>query len=116
MNIVDELGRIYAGSDEPFLIAPTGKLGIQQLINAPGLPHGLKIEPGEVVAVVGDFSPQSIKQLLELIDARAIVAPLSPETRLKSTGLWKEMISSVRLSNQQAIRYWINYAPKSMPA
>ncbi|MGD9967842.1 MAG: fatty acid--CoA ligase family protein [Hyphomonadaceae bacterium] len=39
------------------------------------------VEPGDVVAIVGDFRPDCIAQLIALIEKRAIVVPLSPDTR-----------------------------------
>lgn len=40
-----------------------------------------QVQPGDVVAIVGDFRPDCIAQLIALIEARAIVVPLSPDTR-----------------------------------
>src|ERR1700682_4915225 len=37
-----------------------------------------KLQPGSIVALQGDFSPQMIAALLALIDRSAIVVPLSP--------------------------------------
>jgi long-chain acyl-CoA synthetase len=37
-----------------------------------------KLQPGSIVALQGDFSPQTIAALLALIDRSAIVVPLSP--------------------------------------
>src|SRR5205814_2835364 len=42
-----------------------------------------KLQPGSVVALEGDFSPQMIAALLALIDRSAIVVPLSPSAELQ---------------------------------
>jgi long-chain acyl-CoA synthetase len=45
--------------------------------------------PGDVVAIVGDFDPLSIKSLLYLLDLGAIVAPLSISNRIDHAYLIK---------------------------
>jgi acyl-CoA synthetase (AMP-forming)/AMP-acid ligase II len=50
-------------------------------MDAAGIPPALPLRPGDVIAIIGDFSPRPIKQLFEALDARAVVVPLSPETR-----------------------------------
>jgi len=40
--------------------------------------HRMKLSPGTIVAVQGDFSPQIVGALLALIDHSAVVVPLSP--------------------------------------
>lgn len=39
------------------------------------------VQAGDVVAVVGDFRPDCIAQVIALIERKAIVVPLSPDTR-----------------------------------
>ena len=39
------------------------------------------IKNGDVVALIGDFDPQSIINLLELINKRTIIVPLTTETK-----------------------------------
>ena len=39
------------------------------------------VQSGDVVAIVGDFRPDCIAQLIALIERRTIVVPLSPDTR-----------------------------------
>ncbi len=39
------------------------------------------VKSGDVVALVGDFNPQSILTLLQLIDKKAILVPLTADTR-----------------------------------
>jgi long-chain acyl-CoA synthetase len=40
----------------------------------------MKLRPGTIVALQGDFSPQMVAALLALIDHSAVVVPLSPST------------------------------------
>ena len=40
-----------------------------------------KVNPGDVVALIGDFDPESISTLLNLLSLKAIVVPLTQETK-----------------------------------
>ena len=43
--------------------------------------HLKQIKPGDVVAIIGDFDPLSISNLITLIDIGAIVVPLTDDTK-----------------------------------
>jgi acyl-CoA synthetase (AMP-forming)/AMP-acid ligase II len=43
--------------------------------------HLSDIQPGDVVALIGDFDSQSIADLIALIDLRAVIVPLTVQTR-----------------------------------
>ncbi|MEO5376216.1 MAG: long-chain fatty acid--CoA ligase [Magnetococcus sp. DMHC-6] len=81
MHLLTELADRYRGFTDPFLIGPEFELRFTNLEAAPGLPAVAEISPGDVVAVIGDFSPQAIKQLIEVVDRGGVVVPLTPETR-----------------------------------
>lgn len=81
MSLLQELAGIYRTHDGPFLIGPRETLRFSDLEKAPGLPAAARVEAGDVVAVIGDFSPQAIKRFCEVVDAGAVVVPLTPETR-----------------------------------
>jgi len=74
------LRSVWLDTDEPFLITPEGPKRFADIEEAIELDLSF-VEAGEVVAIVGDFDPLSIRSLLELIDRRAIVVPLTKETQ-----------------------------------
>lgn len=77
---LEELTRRWNGTDNPFLVRGEALLRFKDLLaeDAPGIEA---VGPGDAVAIVGDFDRQSIATLLHAIDRRAIVVPLSEETR-----------------------------------
>lgn len=74
------LREVWKDTSEPFLITPQGELTFQAVEDAQGLDL-TNIGPGDVVCLVGDFEPFSIRTLLELVDRGAVVVPLTKETR-----------------------------------
>ena len=80
MNIIKELTNKWGQIQKPFLIHSEGKLFFKDVLD-----HTTKkldlIQPGDVVALIGDFDPKTISILLNLIDRNAIIVPLTKETR-----------------------------------
>lgn len=76
------LEEIWKDSSEPFLVTPQGDLTFEAVRNAQAIDLSA-IAPGDVVCLVGDFEPFSIRALLELIDRGAIVVPLTKATRVQ---------------------------------
>ncbi|HEY5542221.1 MAG TPA: class I adenylate-forming enzyme family protein [Candidatus Binatia bacterium] len=79
MKLLDRLGDIWKGTDEPFLIYGGGELRFSQIASQNPIDLG-GVKSGDVVAIIGDFDPLSILTLLRLIDLGAIVVPLTKET------------------------------------
>ena len=79
MKILQRLNEIWAGIDYPFLIHNGSELKFSQ-ITSQNLLDLSKVKEGDVVAIIGDFNPSSILNLLRLIDLGAIVVPLTLET------------------------------------
>ncbi|MBA2708794.1 MAG: long-chain fatty acid--CoA ligase [Gemmatimonadaceae bacterium] len=82
MRILEELGKRNAGSREPFLIGPGGALSFDDVAHAATATSDdiAEINPGEVVALIGDFDGQTIATMLRLLDAGVILMPLTPGT------------------------------------
>ena len=79
MDLVTTLAGRWQGIEAPFLIHATGSLRFADI--AAQEPVDLSgIRAGDVVALIGDFDPQSILTLLQLIDRRAILVPLTQDT------------------------------------
>ena len=80
MGILQELTDIHRGNDQAFLITGHQVLRFVDVRSAmfSEIPD---IKSGDVVAVVGDFDARNIRLLLELIERKAIVVPLTQDTR-----------------------------------
>ena len=68
-----------AGGDQTF----TYKWLLETVSNWERYLDQSKLQPGSIIALQGDFSPQTIAALLALIDRSAIVVPLSPGAELQ---------------------------------
>jgi len=82
VRILEELGNRNAGSREPFLIGPGGRLSFDDVARAAaGTSDDITaINPGEVVALIGDFDGRTIATMLRLLDAGVILMPLTAGT------------------------------------
>jgi long-chain acyl-CoA synthetase len=81
MTIISRLRNIWKEVDYPFLLQPSGKNLCFQKLGTVYIEGIEKIKQGDVVALIGDFDPESIATLLHLIEKGAIVVPLTSETQ-----------------------------------
>jgi long-chain acyl-CoA synthetase len=79
MSILLKLSKIWEGSDQPFLLHKGIEVGFDDVLNQQHLDLS-GLSPGDVVAIVGDFDPETILTLIRLIDLKMIVVPLTPDT------------------------------------
>jgi len=79
MKILERLDAIWQGTDYPFLVYNGGELKFSEIASQNPLDLS-PVKAGDVVALIGDFTPSSILTLLRLIDLGAIVVPLTIET------------------------------------
>ena len=80
MSIINLLNEIWDQVDYPFIIHPSKSVKFTELFN--DLYFDLSIvRPGDVVALIGDFNPVSISLFLKLIDLKAIIVPLTKDTK-----------------------------------
>lgn len=80
MGILQELTDIHRGNDQAFLIAGHQVLRFVDVRSAISAEIA-DVKSGDIVAVVGDFDARNIRLLLELIERKAIVVPLTQATR-----------------------------------
>ncbi len=80
MNMLEKLSEIWRGIDYPFLIHTSGKLKFDEIVKQKRV-NLSEIKSGDVVALIGDFNPQSILTLLNLIDKNIILVPLTLQTK-----------------------------------
>ena len=80
MTIIETLTSRWSGVDYPFLIHSDGSLRFSDIANEEHVDLS-EVKAGDVVALIGDFDPQSILTLLQLIDKNVILVPLTVDTR-----------------------------------
>lgn len=80
MQLLHKLAERWQGESKPFLIRQGSALTMHHLLHAEFVDLST-LHAGDVVAVIGDFEPQSIATLLQLIDLSVVVVPLTVETR-----------------------------------
>ncbi|MGA0162714.1 MAG: ANL family adenylate-forming protein [Bdellovibrionota bacterium] len=80
MKLIDKLKERWNEIDYPFLVHSTGSLRFSEIADQESVDLS-EVKSGDVVALIGDFDPQSILTLLELIDKNVILVPLTLGTR-----------------------------------
>ncbi len=83
MRILEELASRHSESSEPFLISDRGSLAFNEIASVSSADRSgiSEIEPGDVVALIGDFDRDTLSILFRLLDNDAIVMPLTDGTR-----------------------------------
>jgi long-chain acyl-CoA synthetase len=103
MQILQNLKQRWEEVEKPFLIHNDRSLSFNEIINQTSIDLS-QIKDGDVVALVGDFDPQTILTLLLLIDKKAIIAPLTKETKSQHEYFFKSAIVDIVIENNQIRR------------
>ena len=82
MEILEKLKQRWKDIDYPFLMHSKGELRFDEIAEQASVDLS-NVQSGDVVALIGDFDPQSILTLLQLIDKNVILAPLTTDTKLQ---------------------------------
>lgn len=80
MNSLHSLAKRWEGIQHPFLITDEDDLFLAD-VQAQDASHLDVVQPGDVVGLIGNFDARSIADLLTLIDRKAILMPLTTDTR-----------------------------------
>lgn len=82
-GILGQLAARNEGNHQPFLIGPDGSVSFDDIVAAAANPAVdiSEMPRGAVVALVGDFDGPTIALMLELLDRRAILMPLTDGTQ-----------------------------------
>lgn len=80
MSVLKELKERWADADSPVLIQGSNKIYFHEILESATLSLS-EIRQGDVVAIVGDFNAKSIATLLQLVDMKVILVPLTSDTR-----------------------------------
>ena len=107
MMLLEHLNSIWTGIDHPFLIYRGHKLRFSDIALQKSIDLS-EIRKGDVVAVIGDFNPDSILTLLRLIDMRVIVVPLTKETKYEHEYFFESAFVDVVIEGGSVVRRYHN--------
>ena len=87
--LFEKIKEIWQAKDQSFFIDSFKKLSFKNLedIEIEGIDE---IQKGDVVALIGDFDPETIITFIKLIDAGAILVPLTKDTQSQHEYFLKE--------------------------
>ena len=103
MGLLDMLLSKWADVEHPFLVHPKGALKFSDIASQPRIDLNL-VKSGDVVAIIGDFDPQSISLLLLLIDKNVILVPLTSDTRPQHSYFFEMALVDVVIEGDQIKR------------
>ena len=109
MNLVERLSDRWQGIDYPFLIHSNGSLKFSEVANQHHVDLS-EVKSGDVVALIGDFDPQSILTLLQLIDKNVIFVPLTLDTRAQHEYFFESALVDVVIEGTEIKR--LNHSRK----
>ena len=103
MNLIEQLTERWCGIDYPFLVHSSGALRFSEITERKSvdLTH---VKNGDVVALIGDFDPQSILTLLQLIDKNVILVPLTVDTRAQHEYFFKVALVDIVIEGDEVKR------------
>ena len=103
MDIIRKLSERWKGIDCPFLIHANGSLKFEEVANQKHVDLA-EVKSGDVVALIGDFNPQSILTLLQLIDKNVILVPLTVDTRAQHEYFFESALVDVVIEGDKVKR------------
>ena len=103
MDIIEKLSARWEGIDYPFLIHSHGSLRFNEVANQKHIDLS-EVKSGDVVALIGDFDPQSILTLLKLIDHNAILVPLTIDTKTQHEYFFESALVDVVIEGAEVTR------------
>ena len=101
--LLDHLNDIWDQVDHPFLIYRGHELRFSDIATQKIIDLS-EIRRGDVVAIIGDFNPNSILTLLKLIDMAVIVVPLTKETKNEHEYFLESALVDVVIDNKNLVR------------
>jgi long-chain acyl-CoA synthetase len=103
MDILEKLSSRWRGIDYPFLIHTNGSLKFYEVFNQQHIDLS-EVKSGDVVALIGDFDPKSILALLQLIDKKAILVPLTVDTKAQHEYFFESALVDVVIEGDKVKR------------
>ncbi|MDB9863468.1 fatty acid--CoA ligase family protein [Litorivicinus sp.] len=103
MNIVEKLTERWRDIDYPFLVHSSGELRFSEIAEQKAVDVS-EVRSGDVVALIGDFDPQSILTLLQLIDKNVILVPLTVDTRAQHEYFFESALVDMVIEGEEVNR------------
>src|SRR6056300_1973849 len=103
MDIIEKLSERWSGINCPFLIHANGSLKFDDITKQQHVDL-VEVKSGDVVALIGDFNPQSILTLLQLIDKNVILVPLTVDTRAQHEYFFESALVDVVIEGDEVKR------------
>jgi long-chain acyl-CoA synthetase len=103
VQILEKLKERWHDIDYPFLIHSTGVLRFSEITKQKSVDLS-EVKSGDVVALIGDFDPQSILTLLQLIDKDVILVPLTVDTRSQHEYFFESALVDVVIDGDEVKR------------
>ena len=103
MQLIERFKKIWLNTNYPFLISKNRKLKFSDITNQNSIDLNI-IQQGDVVALIGDFNPETILILLKLIDMRVVIVPLTIETENQHNYFFESAYVNVIIKNNKVIR------------
>lgn len=103
MEILKQLSERWRDIDYPFLIHTNGSVKFNEVVNQQYVDLS-EVKSGDVVALIGDFNPQSILTLLQLIDKNVIIVPLTVDTRTQHEYFFETALVDVVIEGEHVKR------------
>ena len=101
--LIETLKSIWKDKNAPFLIHHGREIKFSQILTVQ--PVDLSpIKSGDVVALVGDFNPETILTLLQLIDLSVVIVPLTKKTAADHPYFFETACVDVIIDGKQIIR------------
>jgi len=111
VNVLEKLTERWSDIDYPFLVHSSGELRFSEIAEQKAVDVS-EVKSGDVVALIGDFDPQSILTLLQLIDKNVILVPLTVDTRAQHEYFFESALVDVVIEGDEVTRisHSINHA------
>ena len=103
MNVVEKLTERWRDIDYPFLVHSSGELRFSEIAEQKAVDVS-EVKSGDVVALIGDFDPQSIITLLQLIDQNVILVPLTVDTRAQHEYFFESALVDMVIEDEEVKR------------
>lgn len=103
MTLLRTLSERWHGVSEPFMVRGDESIYFSDIQNAEDLAN-VQIQPGEVVALIGDFEPLTLRWLLQLMSAGVVIVPLTRETTAQHEYFFEAALVDVVISSDRIIR------------
>ena len=104
MKILKKLENIWKGCEYPFFKSSDGNILFFDDLKKISIEGINCIDEGDVVSVIGDFNPESIFTLLQLIEKKAIIVPLTKETEVQHSYFFKESLTQYVFKENKLIK------------